>query len=587
MRNLIRCSALGAAAALTAAAFAAPASSIINYQGRLVDGGLPANGTYDMEFGLFVNSAGGAALVTICVENVQVTDGLFTANLNFGTAFEDGGANFLGIRVRADNVAGNCGIGVYTALSPRQPILAAPYAICALKPDGFSLDASDGSPEDALFVDSAGRVGIGTTTPGSNLDVAGIIRGTSFVDRDSTSFSLDPANTSISATIAGSIDVTNNHGIQIGTGLSNAANAWTIGGDNVIVRLGDTTADQVVVPAKDFYMGDTANVADGDQNIFFTDNAVATDNVIRWDDLFSLACGDNIGQIDSRFEWHIEDNAAVAWMFTSGSDDDPEVTIDELGAVNIDSTLTASNGCDLAEAFLGSDDLKPGTVVVLDQSRPESVIASSGANQAGIVGVVSTFPSLLMRGATADVYPLLAQIEEARAATLVTDAERALLEEMAELDQVDGAEELVATRRAEIQSELSAFAAARKPAEEHYNDLERQIDGALRGNVKVALVGRVPVRVTGPVHAGDYLTTSDVPGVAKALDKAGPTLGVAISDFDGAGEGSVIAVIQPGWHGANANVGDAGEIDALRRENAELRSRLSALESKVDALLRR
>jgi len=42
--------------------------------------------------------------------------------------------------------------------------------------DGHSLDADDGSPVDALYVDSEGNVGIGTTSPNSELTVKGDMR---------------------------------------------------------------------------------------------------------------------------------------------------------------------------------------------------------------------------------------------------------------------------------------------------------------------------------------------------------------------------------------------------------------------------
>ncbi len=41
--------------------------------------------------------------------------------------------------------------------------------------DGHSLDAADGNPTDAVFVDNDGKVGIGTTTPDEKLSVTGMI----------------------------------------------------------------------------------------------------------------------------------------------------------------------------------------------------------------------------------------------------------------------------------------------------------------------------------------------------------------------------------------------------------------------------
>lgn len=61
-------------------------------------------------------------------------------------------------------------------LSPRREIVGAPYALtdeAGGAGDGHSLDADDGTPVDALYVDSEGNVGVGTTSPGAALDVDG------------------------------------------------------------------------------------------------------------------------------------------------------------------------------------------------------------------------------------------------------------------------------------------------------------------------------------------------------------------------------------------------------------------------------
>ena len=51
----------------------------------------------------------------------------------------------------------------------------------------------------------------------------------------------------------------------------------------------------------------------------------------------------------------------------------------------------------------------------------------------------------------------------------------------------------------------------------------------------IALVGRVPVLVStenGPIHSGDYLTSSSIPGYAMKATVAGRVLGTALQDFD-------------------------------------------------------
>jgi hypothetical protein len=66
--------------------------------------------------------------------------------------------------------------------------LIALHTHVTLAQDGHSLDAVDGAPTDALFVDANGRVGIGTLTPAQPLTVVGPIQSTTggFVFPDGT-----------------------------------------------------------------------------------------------------------------------------------------------------------------------------------------------------------------------------------------------------------------------------------------------------------------------------------------------------------------------------------------------------------------
>ena len=63
---------------------------------------------------------------------------------------------------------GPAGGGGFTTLAPRQPVTAAPYALKVPGIDGHSLDAADGNPVDALFVDNSGNVGIGVSSFGTS-----------------------------------------------------------------------------------------------------------------------------------------------------------------------------------------------------------------------------------------------------------------------------------------------------------------------------------------------------------------------------------------------------------------------------------
>ncbi len=100
------------------------------YQGRLNDGGSPANGNYDLQFTIYGALSNGSAVAGPTVLNdVAVSNGLFTVALDFGNQFP-GAARWLEIAVRTN------GGGSYSNLVPRQRITAAPYAITASNVSG-------------------------------------------------------------------------------------------------------------------------------------------------------------------------------------------------------------------------------------------------------------------------------------------------------------------------------------------------------------------------------------------------------------------------------------------------------------------
>ena len=116
---------------------AALVSSSFTYQGLLKNGGSPVNNQCDFIWNVFADSSGGTSLATDTDTAVQVTNGLFTAAINLPAAVIDGNARFVEIQVRCPT-----GTGVYTLLSPRQELQAAPYALGLRLPFSHSINDS-------------------------------------------------------------------------------------------------------------------------------------------------------------------------------------------------------------------------------------------------------------------------------------------------------------------------------------------------------------------------------------------------------------------------------------------------------------
>ncbi len=103
------------------------------YQGRLTDGGSPADGPYDLRFRLYDAVSDGAQVgSTVTRGDVAVREGLFTVALDFGDVF-DGTAMWMEVAVRPGSST-----DAYAPLAPRQTLTAAPYALYAANVDAHN-----------------------------------------------------------------------------------------------------------------------------------------------------------------------------------------------------------------------------------------------------------------------------------------------------------------------------------------------------------------------------------------------------------------------------------------------------------------
>jgi hypothetical protein len=98
------------------------------YQGRLIEGDDAGDGLYDFAFKLFDDPCTGTQQgSTVNIDDLDVIDGYFTVELDFGVAFK-GDARWLEIDVRPGaSIDGND----FVTLIPRQEVTPTPYALYA------------------------------------------------------------------------------------------------------------------------------------------------------------------------------------------------------------------------------------------------------------------------------------------------------------------------------------------------------------------------------------------------------------------------------------------------------------------------
>src|SRR5256885_6967853 len=172
-------------------------------QGRLTDGGAPANNNYDLQFTLWDAAVGGTqqpqpAPAALTKTNVAVTGGVFSVLLDFGVSAFPGADRFLevGVRPGGSSVA-------FTVLAPRQQISSTPYALRTLKAaaaDSLS-SACSGCVTDAQ-ISSVAASKLTGTIPETSLPAGG-----SFIQNRTTLQTNSNFNVSGNGIIGGSVGI--------------------------------------------------------------------------------------------------------------------------------------------------------------------------------------------------------------------------------------------------------------------------------------------------------------------------------------------------------------------------------------------
>jgi hypothetical protein len=141
-------------------AVAGPVGTGFTYQGYLEDGSGAVNGDYDFEFKLYDALSDGTLEDTVTKEDVTVTDGVFTAQLDFGSDAFDGEARWLEIGVRPGDQTGG-----YTTITPRTELTPAPYALHAL--DAWSINGNSGTTPGTNFLGTTDQVSLTLAVSGT------------------------------------------------------------------------------------------------------------------------------------------------------------------------------------------------------------------------------------------------------------------------------------------------------------------------------------------------------------------------------------------------------------------------------------
>ncbi|MCC5876407.1 MAG: hypothetical protein JJU11_09345 [Candidatus Sumerlaeia bacterium] len=573
--------------------------STFTYQGQLQLSGEPYDGEVEMIFRLFGVDEGGSELASsVTVEDLEVSSGVFSADLDFGYDTFDGTARWIEIEVNG------------TVLEPRQPIMATPYALYALDgnegppgpagptgPEGASpFELVDGN---AIFAN--GQVAVGRTTPfgSSKLSVQTFNATAGYLQ----STGIDPVLRAIGMSPDGngmvtSIDTMARSVEDPAPGLTNRIILRLLASNGGMAAAGSMEAIWVEPDIGNQVKADLAFRTHGEGG--FTEKLRITHDGGIIARHFNTATGvgneSTVVSGDRNIEFAKGTSSSFSGWFRFWNEfpDDREEQFRILtsGNARLRGTLT-QNAFDIAESFLRTDDAQPGQLIAVDPDNPHAVRLATSHDGGAVIGVVSTEPGIVLGGAGMDVEQLRVTWGEEvhqkymnERADILADLAKA---KPALAEKVDTLQDSIGHAAYERNSSTVYTASDRGSDANARHSAQTQLESmamdefAERHFVEVALAGRVPVQVDaafGEIEVGDYIAASPTPGVAQKATSPGPVIGTALESH-GEGDGEIIVFVHRGHYDPNPGAVDTTKEELVAEINA-LEERLERLEALLD-----
>ncbi|MFH1892183.1 MAG: hypothetical protein ABIK83_05805 [Candidatus Zixiibacteriota bacterium] len=202
---------------------------MINYQGCLTDElGAPLDTTIDLTFSIYMDSTSAVSFWSETHTSVVVEEGLFNVRLGSGSPIPEAA-------LESDNRWLGISVGDDPEIVPRSRLVAAPYAIHALRADsaGFA-DVGGGWTDDGTFVrltSISDNVGIGTTNTSNKLRVAGSSNPVVYVEQTGSGRGVWVHTNSA----CGFVSEAGNHGLRVISAGGNGLYVMDANGDGVRV----------------------------------------------------------------------------------------------------------------------------------------------------------------------------------------------------------------------------------------------------------------------------------------------------------------------------------------------------------------